>query len=181
MQWAEPATVDAEMGHVATWPISLSDQGSDTRTSAYTTPPTLFDPRSQSVPGGPLPPIQAYAFQTIEYSLGAAGPTNSKRLAWGATFGRVGGFDNFGSPGLDVTQYSRHSDDPLNQPLAGTRADGLLMAYSTFIVLGPHAGNYALGAVGQTVSQMENAAQATLSATIGTVVTSGPAGNATIS
>ena len=31
MQWANPATVDAEMGHVATVPITVCDQGSDSR------------------------------------------------------------------------------------------------------------------------------------------------------
>ena len=180
MQWAEPATVDAEMGHVATLPIALSDQGIDTQTSVYDDPPDLFDPRSQSVPGGPLPPYNTWAFQIINYNLDFTSPdhppTDSKRLAWGTQFGRVGGFDNYGDTSLDITQYSRHSDDPINQPLAGTRTDGLLMAYSVFIVLGPHLGNYSAGTVGQTVAQMENAAAASLSAATGTVAVSGPAG-----
>src|SRR5581483_2026666 len=33
MQWTDPSQVDAEMGHVATVPISVQDQGSDSRTS----------------------------------------------------------------------------------------------------------------------------------------------------
>jgi hypothetical protein len=176
MQWAEPATVDAEMGHVATLPISVSDQGMDTETSVYNNPPDLFDPRGKSRPAGPLPAANTYAYQIINYSLTGTSPTDSKRLAWGGNFGRVGGFDDYGDSSLNVTQYSRHSDDPLNSPLAGTRADGLLMAYSTFIVLGPHSGSYLAGAAGQAVTQMENAAVATLSASTGTVATSGPAG-----
>jgi hypothetical protein len=186
MQWAEPATADAEMGHVATLPISVSDQGMDTETSNYDDPPDLFDPRGKSRPAGPLPAANTYAYQIINYSLTGTSPTDSKRLAWGGNFGRVGGFDDYGDSSLNVTQYSRHSDDPLNSPLAGTRANGLLMAYSTFIVLGPHSGSYLTGTVGQAVTQMENAAVATLSASAGTVATSGPAGvgaaaNATIS
>jgi hypothetical protein len=36
MQWANPATVDAEMGHVATLPILLSDQGVDSQIYNFT-------------------------------------------------------------------------------------------------------------------------------------------------
>ena len=177
MQWAEPTTVDAEMGHVATLPISLSDQGQDTQTSNFDPTPDLFDPREQEMPVGPLPAYNTYAYQIINYSLDTNGdPTDSKRLAWGSNFGRIGGFDNYGDTTVNVTQYSQHSTDPINQPLAGTRADGLLMAYSTFIVLGQHNGDYALGAVGNEVTDMESAAAATLSVSIGTAATSGPAG-----
>ncbi len=177
MQWAEPQTVDAEMGHVATLPISLSDQGQDTQTSNFDPTPDLFDPREQEMPAGPLPAYNTYAYQIINYSLDTNGdPTDSKRLAWGSNFGRVGGFDNYGDTTVDPKQYSRHSDDPINQPLSGSRADGLLMAYSTFIVLGPHNGDYTLGAVGNEVTDMESAAAATLSVSTGTATTSGPAG-----
>ena len=177
MQWADPASVDAEMGHVATLPISLSDQGQDTQTSNYDNPPDLFDPREQEMPGGPLPAYNTYAYQIINYSLDTAGdPTDSKRLAWGSNFGRVGGFDNYGDTTLDPTQYSQHSTDPINQPLAGVRASGKLMAYSTFIVLGRHNSSYLSGAVAKTVSDMESSAAALLSVDNGTAATSGPAG-----
>ena len=177
MQWANPATADAEMGHVATVPISVSDQGQDTQTSNYDNPPDLFDPREQQMLGGPLPGYNTYAYQIINYSLDTNGdPTDSKRLAWGSNFGRVGGFDNYGDTSLNPKQYSRHSDDPINQPLAGSRADGTLMAYSTFIVLGVHNGSYASGAVGTAVTDMESEAAASFTATTGTVATSGPAG-----
>ncbi len=177
MQWANPATVNAEMGHVATVPISVSDQGQDTQTSIYDDPPDLFDPREQQMLGGPLPAYNTYAYQIINYSLDTKGdPTDSKRLAWGSNFGRVGGFDNYGDSSLNPTRYSQHSTDPINQPLAGVRADGMLMAYSTFIVLGTHDGSYASGAVGNAVADMETAAAASFTATVGTVVTRGPAG-----
>jgi hypothetical protein len=76
MQWTETATVNAEMGHVATVPLSVSDQGSDSQTSPYYQDPTnpdqedysaalYFDPRDQSYPSGPLPPWNTQAYQII--------------------------------------------------------------------------------------------------------------------
>ena len=174
MQWAEPATADAEMGHVATRPISLSDQGQDTQTSTYDN--NLYDPRNQHSTTGPLPPINTQAYQINQYSLNGSQTTDSKRLAWGSNFGRVGGFDNYMDPSVNVTQYSQHADDPLNMPLAGTRVDGLLMAYSTFVVFGPHSGSYLSGAVAQTVVQMESTFHTMLGTTTGGVVVSGPTG-----
>ncbi len=177
MQWANPATADAEMGHVATMPVSLVDQGQDTQTSVYNDPPDLFDPRTQQMLGGPLPAYNTYAYQIINYSLDTNGtPTDSKRLAWGSNFGRIGGFDNYGDTSVNPKQYSRHSDDPLNQPLAGTRADGSLLAYSTFIVFGPHNGSYANGAVSSEVVDMQSTEGTNFVAATGTVATSGPAG-----
>ncbi len=185
MQWANPATVDAEMGHVATLPITISDQGGDTETDAADG--NLFDPRTQQMLAGPLPPANTYAYQIIGYSFtNDTDPTDSKRLSWGANFGRVGGFDNYGDTSLDPKQYSRHSDDPINMPLAGSRADGLLAAYSTFVVLGTHGGSFANGVVNSEVVDMQSTEGTNFIASTGTVATSGPAGvgnaaNATIS
>jgi len=172
MQWAEPATVDAEMGHVATVPIALCDQGSDSRTY-----PTVDNRGKASA--GPLITDETWAFQILNYVLPAAGPTQSKRLTWGSNFGRVGGFDDYGDypdTAVNIRQYSQHSTDPLGVSFSGTRADGMLMAYSVFVVFGPHAGGYMAGTVGQQVTQMENAAQATLSTVAGAAKTSGPSG-----
>jgi hypothetical protein len=180
MQWAEPATVDAEMGHVATVPISVCDQGED----AQEYPP--IDPRGASQPNGPMLTDESWAFQILNESFPASGPTTTKRLAWGANYGRVGGWDD-SSPGYtdprypdslsgSLTQYNKHYDDPLGKIESGSRADGLLMAYSVFVVFGTHTGGYANGTVGQQVIQMENATRASLSAAIGAVETSGPAG-----
>ena len=178
MQWVDPASgVDAEMGHVATLPLSLSDQGIDTQTSIYNTPPDFFDPRTKSYPSGPLPPDNTQAFQIINETatLPASATTNSKRLAWGAQWGRVGGFDEYGSF-TDTKNYSKHSNDPVGQTLAGSRVSGALMAYSVFVVMGPHLGSYKTGSVGQQVTEMENVQLATLTASTGTVAASGPAG-----
>ncbi len=175
MQWVDPASVDAEMGHVATVPISVNDQGIDTQTSQYDDPPDLFDPRTQS--GTSLPADNTEAFQIINEpdTLPTTGTTNSKRLTWGANFGRVGGFDAYGEY-TDTKDYSQHSTMPFDEPLQGKRASGALMAYSVFVVFGPHLGSYETGTVGQTVTQMENAAKSTLTASTGTATTTGPAG-----
>ena len=188
MQWAEPATVDAEMGHVATLPIRFSDQGGRHPNQPFrqsprtfsTLAPKMFPCQMVRCPPPTLMPIRS---STTAYP--PVGQPTASASRGVANFGRVGGFDNYGDTSVNVTQYSQHSTDPINQPLSGTRADGLLMAYSTFIVLGTHTGGYENGTVGQAVKQMENAAAANLTATTGTVVTSGPAGvgtagNATI-
>lgn len=168
MQWT--AVKDAEMGHVATAPITIQDAGSDTRTS----PP--LDLRGTQALNGPMINDENWAYQILNYVLpGDGSPTWSKRLTWGTQWGLPGGFDNYGAKGLSIRQYSRHSDSH-NGRFNGTREDGMLMSYSVFVVLGTHAGGYKDGTVGQAVKQMENAAAATLSAVTGTVRTSGPKG-----
>ncbi len=193
MSWANPAQADAEMGHVATVPITVQDQGSDPKDSSYP------DPRGQK--DSSFLNDGSWAYQILNETLdaqadgGASGlAVGFSKLAWGGNFGRVGGFNNnygYGDDGLDSTQFSEHwnsphpgpgnfpnTSDPLDLALS-TRVNGMLMAYSVFIVLGPHSGSYPTyfsGAVGQQVVQMENAAAAKLSASTGGVTTSGPAG-----
>jgi len=180
MQWANPATVDAEMGHVATVPISVCDQGEDPQNYP------VIDPRGTSQPSGPMLTDESWAYQILNDNFPASGPTTIKRLAWGGNYGRVGGWDD-SSPGYtdprypdgtstSLTQYNQHSNDPVGDTESGSRANGLLMAYSVFVVFGTHNGSYTNGAVGHQVLQMQNAALATLSASTGTVRTTGPAG-----
>ncbi|MFN2508156.1 MAG: glycoside hydrolase family 44 protein [Chthoniobacterales bacterium] len=169
MQWSDPAQVDAEMGHVATLPIKLRDQGSDTRTFP------AVDRRGTQDLDGPLIHDESWAYQILNYVLPASGPTWSRRLTWGTNWGLPGGFDNYGNNALNIRQYSQHSTSE-NGAFNGVRANGMLMAYSVFVVLGPHTGGYLDGTVGQAVKQMENAAAARFRSTVGTVVTNGPAG-----
>jgi len=180
MQWANPATVDAEMGHVATVPISVGDQGEDPQNYP------AVDPRGASQPDGPMLTDESWAFQILNDNFPPSGPTTTKRLTWGGNYGRVGGWDD-SSPGYtdprypddistSLTQYNQHANDPLGESESGSRANGLLMAYSVFVVLGSHTGGYTNGAVGQEVIQMQNANQANLAAATGTVAASGPAG-----
>lgn len=169
MQWVDPAQVDAEMGHVATVPITVQDQGSDPRTF-----PTV-DIRGKQQLNGPMIDDENWAYQILNYVLPNNGPTWSKRLTWGTNWGLPGGFNNWGDGNLNPRQYSQHFTSR-NGAYNGTRADGMLMTYSVWVVFGTHSGGYKEGAVGQMVKQMENAARATLSATTGAVKASGPAG-----
>lgn len=169
MQWTEPAQADAEMGHVATWPISRRDQGSDTRTFP------AVDIRGTQSLNGPMINDESWSYQILNYVLPASGPTYSRRLTWGTNWGLPGGFNNYGNNALNIREYSQHSTS-LNGAFSGARADGMLMAYSVFVVFGTHTGGYLDGTVGQTVKQMEHAAAASLTATTGTVATTGPAG-----
>jgi hypothetical protein len=79
----------------------------------------------------------------------------------------MGGFDNYGS-NPPATDFTHHGD--------GLRSNGMLLTYSTWDVFGTHTGGYKDGSVGKMVQQMENMQTASLTATVGTVVTSGPAG-----
>ncbi len=173
MQWANPAQVDAEMGHVATVPITVYDQGSDSRNYPSK------DPRTISKPSGPMLGDEDWAFQILNYQFSGTTPITTKRLAWGSNFGRVGGFYDYGdypNTTANITNYSQHVTDPVGVSLTGQRASGMLLAYSVFVVFGPHAGGYTNGTVGKQVIQMQNAAAATLSAFTGSVATIGPAG-----
>ena len=196
MQWADTNTTDAEMGHVATLPILVSDAGMDSQyfnSEASPTQSYYDDPRGLSQPGGKMIPDQAWAYQIFaENPIWPADGSSikSKRLTWGANWGRVGGFDGFsygasGASDASITNYTQHSTDPIGNPLSGSpnpykgvgnSADGSVMAYSVFVVFGTHTGGYTNGTVGQEVIQMQNATQASLSATIGAVATNGPAG-----
>jgi len=169
MQWTEPAQTDAEMGHVATLPIGIRDQGSDTRTYP------AVDLRGTQDLDGPMINDESWSYQILNYVLPTSGATNSRRLTWGTNWGLPGGFNNYGNNALNIRQYSQHATSQ-NGAFNGARADGMLMAYSVFVVLGTHTGGYLNGTVGQTVKQMENAAVAGLTATVGTVSTTGPAG-----
>src|SRR5256714_8863676 len=103
MQWADPAQVDAEMGHVATAPITVQDAGSDPRTF-----PTV-DIRGTQALNGPMIDDENWSYQILNYVLPANGPTGSKRLTWGSNWGYPGGFDNWGDNALSKKQYSQHA------------------------------------------------------------------------
>jgi hypothetical protein len=75
-------------------------------------------------------------------------------MAWGANFGAVG-----------QTSYLAYGDD---KNLVGYPYQG----YSVFVVLDKHS----LGPVADQVSEIETVQQTRLSASVGSVVTAGPAG-----
>ncbi len=95
-----------------------------------------------------------WAYQLIQYSLANATQTTSnKRLAWGADWGSLGNSSFTSSNGYTVSGYPR-------------------VSYSVHIVLDPHTGNPT-----QAIAlQAKTASVTTLTASVGTVRTSGIAG-----
>jgi hypothetical protein len=151
-------TIDAEMGIVQSEDISKQDaggyygQGSWGETSAdgNACATTFGD-------GNYLMPCDSnWPYQSINYALDPNNPdsnTNDKRLAWGAEFGFLGQSTYSGNDGSNQTGWPRES-------------------YSTYVVLGLHSPT----PTAVQVKQVENAMSSTFSASVGTVLTSGPAG-----
>ena len=155
MEWTK--NINAEQGHVSTLPMSVKDMGRDGS-------PTLTNIQQLN---GPMIGDESWSYQIAAY--GILGPTGgvTKRLTWGTNFGAMGGFDNYGST-PPATDFTHHGD--------GLRSNGMLLTYSTWDVFGTHTGGYKDGSVGKLVQQLENMHTASLTAAVGSVVTSGPAG-----
>lgn len=162
MEWTK--NVNAEQGHVQTQPISIKDAG---RNDNYG---NLASFPSQQL-NGPMISDEQWMYQIAAYGILDTNGGVSKRLTWGTNFGAIGGFNEWW---MDVSSYKdfrRHSND-----MRTTGNQGMFLAYSVFDVFGTHTGGYKGGSVGKVVTQMENMQLATLTASVGTVVTSGPAG-----
>lgn len=162
MEWTK--NVNAEQGHVQTQPISIKDAG---RTDLSANPITNI---SQQL-NGPMLSDEQWIYQIAAYGiLGSTGGV-TKRLTWGTNFGAIGGFNDWWMDSSSYKDFTRHYN--------GTRTTGnagMFLAYSVFDVFGTHTGGYKGGSVGKMVTQMENMQLATLTASVGTVATSGPAG-----
>ncbi len=101
---------------------------------------------------GPMPEDYNWPYQLNQYELPFV--TTSKRMAWGANFGAVG-----------QTTYLAYGD---NKNLAGYP----YQSYSVFVVLDKHSRSR----VASQVTEIETVQKTILSASVGSVVTSGPAG-----
>jgi hypothetical protein len=101
---------------------------------------------------GPMPENYNWTYQLNQYELPFV--TTSRRMAWGANFGAVG-----------QTAYPAYGDD---KTLSGYP----YQSYSVFVVLDKHS----LSPVAAQMAEIETAQQTALSATVGTIVTTGPAG-----
>jgi len=101
-----------------------------------------------------LPCTSDWAYQLIQYSVASATETTSnKRLAWGADWGSLGNSSFVSSNGVTVSGYPE-------------------VSYSVSIVTDPHSGNPT-----QAIAlQAETASLTTLTASVGSVRTQGPAG-----
>lgn len=162
MEWTK--NVNAEQGHVQTQPISVKDAGRNDNYGSLSSFP------SQKL-NGPMIGDEEWMYQIAAYGILDASGGVTKRLTWGTNFGAIGGFNEWWMDASNYKDFRKHSDDTRT-----TGNKGMFLAYSVFDVFGTHTGGYKGGSVGKMVIQMENMQQATLSASVGTVVTSGPAG-----
>jgi hypothetical protein len=159
------STVDATMGTVQTQTITQQDAGGYFGVNRWNT----------TSAGGPaclgfgedhvMPCSFNWPYQSINYELNPlapAAPTNGTRLAWGTNFGFLG-----------QAAYRIHGSNYYGGPLPDTFAPGHpRKSYSTHIVLGRHT----VDPVGAQVAQIETVQATALTAAIGSVATSGPAG-----
>jgi hypothetical protein len=101
-----------------------------------------------------MPCTSDWAYQLVQYSVAhAAETTSDKRLAWGADWGSLGNSVFTSTNGIAVSGYP-------------------LVSYSVYIVADPHTGNPTLA----MAQQAETASDTTLTASVGSVRTQGPAG-----
>lgn len=166
MAWM--TTANAEQGTVATAPITQQDHGSDPR--IY--PQTGFKKNQRDL-NGPMIKGDDWAYQMMNYPDIPTNGTYDTKIGWGANFGILGGFDNWDPGTVDKVNFSLHRNS--TTPWTGSRTNGLFLSYSTFIVFGEHSGGVREGATGKAVRQVENLHGATLTATVGSVKTQGPA------
>jgi hypothetical protein len=136
------AAPDAEMGVVQTQTWEQKPAG------GY----WLYPSRGARDADGPMPVDYNWTYQLNQYEL--PGTTRSHRLAWGSNFGAVG-----------QRQYPRYGDDA---NLSGHP----YQSYSTFLVMGTHAGDPVL----KLAAEVEAWQGVRLMATEGTVATRGPGG-----
>lgn len=160
------SAVDAEMGVVQTQTIAQQDAGGYYGVDRWGT--TSADGDACFAPLGPpsvMPCDFNWPFQSINYSLNPFTPdvpTDNTRLAWGTNFGFLG-----------QAQYFVHGSAYYGGPLPDATAPGWpRKSYSTHVVLGLHSAH----AVATAVEQVEAIQAATLTATVGTVASDGPAG-----
>lgn len=151
VMWSGAA--DAEMGAVQTQTfdahVSGGDYGGGLLANCWNR--TSASPGSCLLqPGGVLLRDWLWPFQLDQYELPF--DSISKRLAWGLTFGAVGQ-SSYSAFGRALTGYPFQS-------------------YSVYVVLGKRSDR----PTDAQVAEIEAAARTTLSASVGTVVTSGPGG-----
>jgi hypothetical protein len=159
--------VDATMGTVQTQTIVQQDAGGYWGVDRWGD--TSAGGPGCTVQGGGkdhlMPCSFNWPYQSLNYELdpfNPGAPTNSTRLAWGTNFGFLG-----------QAQYLIHGSQSYGGPLPDTFAPGHpRKSYSTHVVLGLHSAD----AVGDQVAEMEAVQATTLTAAVGSVATSGPAG-----
>lgn len=163
--------VDATMGTVLTQTIQQQDAGGYFGANRWNTTSASGNACAAGNDGPSahaMPCSFNWPYQSINYSMGEvigasnASSTNNTRLAWGTNFGFLG-----------QSSYYVHGSAYFGGPLPNATASGWpRKSYSTFVVLGSHS----LDPVGAQVAQIETVQSLALTATLGSVVSTGPAG-----
>jgi hypothetical protein len=162
MLWTQ--NVDAQMGSVQTQTIQQQDAGGYFGSNRWNSTSAAGNGCTSAGSVSPMPCDFNWPYQSVNYSFASlTANTSNSRLAWGANFGFLG-----------QTAYPIHGSDFYGGPLAGDpRASGWpRKSYSIFVVLDKHS----IDAVGATVGEMETVQDSTLTASVGSVETTGPAG-----
>lgn len=148
---------NATMGAVSTQTMTHQDAGGGRNPNYHDLTPFWGTTSANGNAGGAykMPYQDSWPYQANSFSLGTATSNNNARLTWGTQYGFLG-----------------QQNYVVNDGVVNTAPGWPKKSYSTYIVLGPHTTD----PVGTQVTQVENINNVTLSATIGSVVTSGPAG-----
>jgi hypothetical protein len=163
MEWVDKS--DAEMGIVQTQTYLQKDAGGYWlyKNWGKTSANQIRDTDQL----GQMPISWNWTYQLDQYELcyqmgdGCVGtPTASHRISWGTNYGAIGG-DSKGTAGT----YASYGDD---KRLVGFPYN----SYSVFVALGKHSTKTVL----TQAHEVELAQKTTITATVGTVLTDGPAG-----
>jgi hypothetical protein len=161
LEWRSSS--DAEMGLVQTQTYLEHDAGGYWAFRTWGT--TSSNQKREKDQMGQMPISWNWPYQLDQYELCYPNkescldsPTNSHRIAWGANYGAVGGSDANG-------KYDAMGED---KKLVGHP----YQSYSVFVVLGKHSANVVFA----QAREIEIVQTTTLTATVGTVATTGPAG-----
>ncbi len=152
------ASTDATMGTVLTQTMSQQDAGGGRNPFYHDVTPYWGKTSADGNAGGVdvMPWQDSWPYQANSFSIGPApNSNNNARLTWGTQYGFLG-----------QASYGVHDGVVPSAPGWPKKS------YSDYIVLGPHS---ALPVEAQ-VAQVETVQSLTLSAAVGSVATSGPAG-----
>jgi hypothetical protein len=151
-------STNATMGLVQTQPNAQQDAGGGRNPFYHDVTPYWGKTSANGNAGGAnvMPWQDSWPYQANAFSIGPApNSNNNARLTWGTQYGFLGqqAYQLYDGSGNTAPGWPKKS-------------------YSVYVVLGPHSA----GPVETQVAQVETIQSLSLSATIGSVVTSGPAG-----
>lgn len=155
-------TNDATMGTVQSQNIVQQDAGGYFSVTAMWNKTSVTAGANCEGATYKMPCIDYWPYQSINFNLGPNTSNNNSRLAWGTEYGFLG-----------QTSYHIHGSTYWGGPLPDATQPGWpKKSYSTYIVLGTHSS----GPVEAQVTQVETVQGISMTAAIGAVVGSGPAG-----